>query len=332
MRRVLVLLIAVAVILPFIVSAGTISLAVFVLIAAIGAQGINVVTGYAGQLSFGHAFFLGLGAYVVGYLGGDLGWSAFLWLPVAGLFAALIGALIAPTAVRLRGLYLSIVTIALVVVGQYLFLNAGDLTGGPAGRAIPSLRFGSFDLSMGQELAIGPVLLDRDQLYYYVCLVLLLVATVYVYNLSRSRVGRAMFAIHHGELGAAVLGVNATRTKVTAFAISAFMGGTAGALYGSYLSFVQPEQWSLMFSVQFLAAMVIGGAGTVLGPILGSVVVFALPNLIEQLPWFDPGSGGPSAGSISAITYAVIVIVVLTRYPRGLIGLVEAVKARAARP
>lgn len=331
MRRITLAIVCIAaLVLPLVASSGFTSLAVFVVILAIGTQGLNVVTGYAGQLSFGHAFFLGIGAYTAGFLGRDLGLNALIWIPAAGILAAIVGIIIAPTAVRLRGLYLAIVTIALVLVGQYLFMNLGDITGGPGGRSVPSIKIGSFDLALGQGLTIGPVVLGRDQLYYYIALAILALATIYVYNLSRSRMGRAMVAIHQRELSAAVLGINATRLKVVAFGISAFLGGIAGALYGSYLSYVQPEQWSLMFSVEFLAALVIGGSGTVIGPILGSIVVFALPHVIEELPWFTT-VGGPSPGSISTIVYAVIVIFVLVRYPKGLAGIVTAIARRVER-
>jgi len=315
---------------PIVMSPGFVSVCVFVLIAAIGAQGVNVVTGYAGQLSFGHAFFLAIGAYTAGVLGGDHGLSALIWVPAAGIVAAVIGALIAPTAVRLRGLYLSIVTIALVLVGQYLFVNLDGLTGGAAGRSIPAFRIGTLDLSPGRELQVGPWQLGRDQLYYYVTLVLLVLVCLYVRNLGRSRVGRAMLAINEGELGAAVLGVNTTRVKVVAFALSAFFAGIAGALYGSYLSYVQPDQWSLILSVEYVAAVIIGGSATVFGPVLGAIVVFALPAVIEKLPFLHDTGVAPA--NVAAIIYAVVIIAVLLKMPRGLIGLVDTFTRRISTP
>lgn len=315
---------AVAAVLPFVLPDSLRSAAVFIIIAAIGVQGINIIIGLAGQVSFGHAFFLGIGAYTAATLGGNLGMDGLIWLPAAGLVAAAIGAVVAPIAVRLRGLYLAIVTIALVVVGQYLFLNLRDLTGGPTGRSIPALRFGGLDMSAGQELVIGPIVLNRDDLYFYTALIVLIVASVFVRNLIASRPGRAMIAIREGELSAAVLGVDVTRTKVSAFALSAFWAGISGALYGSYLTYVLPEQWSLHMSVQYIAALVIGGSATVWGPIVGAAIVFALPSVIELIPIFHDNSGsGVASSNIASILYAVIVIALLVKQPTGVVGLVR---------
>ena len=322
----LVLIVA-ALALPLLVPTGLLSVAVFVVIAAIGAQGVNIVIGFAGQLSFGHAFFLAVGAYTAGVLGADYGLDALIWLPAAGLLAALMGVIVAPTAVRLRGLYLSIVTIALVVVGQYLYVNLDQWTGGAAGRTIPALRFGGLDFSVGKELVLGPVVIGRDRAYYYVGLVILVLTCLFVFNLSRSRIGRAMLAIKEGELGAAVLGVNATRIKIAAFALSAFFAGISGALFGSYLSYVQPDQWSLVLSVEYVAAIIIGGTASVWGPLIGAAVVFALPSAIERLPLVST-DGGIAPANLAAIFYAVVITLVLLNEPRGIVGLVERLRRR----
>ncbi len=222
-------LIAVGVLLPFALNASQLSTATFILIATIGAVGLNVLTGYTGQISLGHAFFLAVGAYTAAVLGAG-GASALLWIPAAGLAAALCGALIGPTALRLRGLHLAVVTIGLVFIGQHVLFNAPGVSGGPAGRTFPSVVLGPFDFSPGQELRVGAVTFDRDGLYYYLALALVVVAMAFVANLMRSRAGRAMQAVRERETAAALMGVSLARTKVAASTISALLAGIAGAL------------------------------------------------------------------------------------------------------
>jgi branched-chain amino acid transport system permease protein len=313
-----------AVLLPFALNASQLSTATFVVIAAIGATGLNVVTGYAGQISLGHAAFLGLGAYTGAVLGADHGVSALIWIPAAGVAAALLGAVVGPVALRLRGLYLAIVTLGLVFIAQHVFFNAGGLTGGPQGRAFPAVVIGSFDFSPGKVLDLGGVTIDSSGLYYFLGLILLAAATAFAWNLRRTRAGRAMVALREREAAAAVMGIDVGRLKVTAFVVSSAMAGVSGALYGSYLSFAQPGQWSLLMSIQFIAAIIIGGLGTTSGPVLGCAVVFALPSLLKTLPFLpEEGSGGLSAGDLTSITYGLLIVLFLTLEPRGIVGIVN---------
>jgi len=311
-----------AVVLPFAMSASQLSTATFVVIAAIGATGLNILTGYAGQISLGHAAFLGVGAYTGAVLGADHGVSAFIWIPAAGLVAALLGAVVGPIALRLRGLYLAIVTLGLVFIAQHVFFNTDGLTGGPQGRAFPAVQLGSFDFSPGQVLDLGAVTIDSSGLYYFLALILLAAATAFAWNLRRTRTGRAMVALREREAAAAVMGIDVGRVKVTAFVISSAMAGVSGALYASYLSFAQPGQWSLLMSIQFIAAVIVGGLGTTAGPILGCTVVFALPSLLKELPFLpSEGSGGLSAGDLTTITYGLLIVAFLSFEPRGIVGI-----------
>lgn len=325
----------VSLLLPFVLSRFWLSTAVFVLIAALGALGLNVLSGYAGQVSLGHSFFLGVGAYTAGILGGDHRLTAAVWLPAAGVVAGLAGALVGPTALRLRGLYLAIVTIGLVFIGQHLFLNIPALSGGPAGRALPAPTFGPLDFS--QELDLGGVAISRDGLYYYLALLLLALATAYVYNLSRTRVGRSFKAIREREVASAVMGIDLARAKVAAFVISSFLAGVAGALYGSYLSFVVPGQWGLLLSVEYVAIIIVGGAGTVWGSLLGSIFVAALPAALQSVsgsvPFFQHGAGGGgvSLNDAAAILYGLLIIGFLLWEPHGLVGILRRVGRARAR-
>jgi branched-chain amino acid transport system permease protein len=325
--RARILLLAAAmvmVVLPFQLGTSALTTATFVVIAAIGATGLNVLTGYAGQISLGHAFFLAAGAYTGAKLGEDLGWSAAVWIPAAGVVAGACGALVGPVALRLSGLYLAIVTLGLVFIGQHVFFNAESLTGGPQGRTFPPVVIGPFDFSAGQVLRIGEAQIDSNGLYYYLALALLACATAFAWNVRRTRTGRAMVAVREREIAASVMGVDVRRVKVAAFTAAAVMAGVSGALYASYLSFAQPGEWSLLLSIQFVAAVIVGGMGTVAGPLLGSAVVFALPTLLKNLPFLpEEAAGGVSVSDLSSIAYGLLIVAFLVLQPRGLAGLVN---------
>jgi branched-chain amino acid transport system permease protein len=305
---------AFAIVLPFGLGASTLTTATFVLIAAIAATGLNVLTGYAGQISLGHAVFLAAGAYTGAVLGADHGFSAALWIPAAGVVAAAFGALVGPMALRLKGLYLAIVTLGLVFIAQHVLLNAPGISGGPQGRVFPPVVIGGFDFSPGQTLELGGLTIDHDGLYYYLALLILAVATAFTWNLRRTRGGRAMLAVREREISASLMGVNVGRTKVAAFVVAAALAGIAGALYASYLSFAQPTQWNLTLSIEFIAAIIVGGMGTTAGPLLGSCVVFALPSLLKHLPIH---------GDLPSIAYGVLIVVFLVLEPKGLVGIAD---------
>jgi branched-chain amino acid transport system permease protein len=314
---------AVLVALPLGLPAGQLATAVLVLITAIGAVGLNVVTGYAGQISLGQAFFMAVGAYTAAVLGGDHGLNGLVWIPAGGALAALAGAVIGPAALRLRGFYLAIVTIGLVFIGQYvLFNNFLSISGGEEGRRFPSVTLGPLDFSGPEPPTVAGVTLTTTTLYYLLSLALLALSLGYVANLRRTRLGRAMLALRERELAAAVMGVDVARTKVAAFTISSFLAGICGALYAAFLSDTQPATWDLTLSVQFVAAIIVGGMGTVIGPVLGAAVVFALPSLIQTLPFVTGDAGGGlSPGELSAIVYGLLIIGFLVVEPRGLTGL-----------
>jgi branched-chain amino acid transport system permease protein len=332
-RLALLALAAFAVVLPFGLSASSLTTATFVVIAAIGATGLNVLVGYAGQISLGHAFFVAAGAYTGAVLGADHGVSAALWIPAAGLVAALFGAAVGPMALRLKGLYLAIVTLGIVFIGQHVLLNAPAISGGPQGRTFPPVVIGPFDFSPGQTLQLGGLTIDRSGLYYYLGLALLAVATAFVWSLRRTRAGRAMLAVRERETPASLMGIDVGRTKVVAFVISAAMAGVSGALYASYLSFAQPTQFNLDMSIQFIAAIIVGGMGSIAGPLLGSAVVFALPSVLQSLPFVpEQGAGGVSVGDLTSIAYGVLIVAFLVIEPRGLVGVADRLRSVRRSP
>ncbi|MFE0150679.1 branched-chain amino acid ABC transporter permease [Nonomuraea sp. NPDC059007] len=295
---------------------------------AIGAIGLNIVTGYAGQVSLGHAFFVAIGAYtaaaVSGPRGGEhLGFGLaeiWIWLPAAGLVAALFGVLVAPLATRLRGLYLAVVTLGLVFLGEHVFKEWDHLTGGPGvGReaAVPQL----FGMPLDQDGAA-----TKEQQLYVLMLVLLIVFAVAARNLARSRIGRAFSAIRDRDIAAAVIGVPLTRSKVLAFGISSFYAGCAGGLFYSISGYVEPGSFSLLLSVQFIAMVLIGGVATVSGAIAGALFISLLQPITRSLPELLPIVSAdttvtPNVFQVETVLYGLLIILFLVFEPRGLFGI-----------
>jgi branched-chain amino acid transport system permease protein len=266
------------------------------LIFAVGALGLNILTGLAGQVSLGHAFFMGVGGYTAVILGGEqtatlvgYGLPMWIWLPAAGIVAALVGMLVAPTAVRVRGLYLSFVTIGLVFVGDHIFRNVRNVSGGPSiGREWPplELRLWKEEQPLVSFETDGPWLgieLSSQAKKYLFLLLLVVIFALAHKNIARSRLGRAFAAVRDRDIAAEVMGVNEVRYKALAFAVSSFFAGVAGALLASYFGSRIPEAWDLLLSVQFIAIILIGGAGTTAGAILGSFFVIMVPRIVQNL-------------------------------------------------
>lgn len=317
---------AVAVAFPFLVGRDWQVIGVFALISAFGAIGLHLLTGLAGQISLGHAAFLGTGAYAGIWLGADQGLPVYIWLPGAGLAAAALGAVVGPVATRLRGLYLAVVTLALLFVAGYVFEIWASVTGGANGRSAMAITINGTDLLGGAT--VGPMELTGEQAYWFFLLGLLVPAALAARNIQRTRLGRAFTSIRERDLAAAVAGIPVTKTKTTAFVISSFYAGIAGALLAAYQSYVLPTQWSLLYSIQFIAMIVIGGLGTVVGAIIGAVFVVAIPELVLSLagvlPFIEERTspdGGFSAELVSQFLYGAVIVGVLVFEPTGLHGL-----------
>ena len=321
---------------------GLVSVLDFTMVAAIAALGLNVLSGYAGQVSLGIAFFMGVGAYTAGWLGGGpplfpgdpggLGLSFLIWLPASGIVAALLGALVGPTALRLKGFYLGIVTLALIFIGQYFFINLRSITGGQQGRFnFPTPGFGEFTFA-----SPAPILgleFTTNQWFFLLLLLLLALAAIFVANIARSRMGRAWQAVRDNEVAASIMGVNLFEAKMGAFILSSFLAGIAGALYASLSGIATPNTWNLLLSIQFIAAILIGGVASVWGSILGAAFVFALPtalNTFSVLPQ-TASSTGISGGDLSAILYGLLIIVFLLFEPAGMIGIIRRLRTATQR-
>jgi branched-chain amino acid transport system permease protein len=327
-------LIAVAFVVPFWLTDNVLLILATACVASIGAIGLNLVTGYAGQVSLGHAFFLGLGAFTGAVLSGDpggrtvgLGMQLIVWLPAAGLVAAAAGLLVAPLAVRLRGLYLAIVTLGLVLVGEHLFREMQFITGGVGvGRKGPIPE--AFGFRFDQAGEVLGVMLSRNQKMYYLMLVLLIIFAVIGRNIARSAIGRAFAAVRDRDIAAEVIGVSLTKSKVLAFTISSFYAGIAGALLYSLIGFIEPASFNLLMSVQYIAMILIGGVATISGSIMGATFITLLPRITREVPKFLPFVSAQSTGGglinvfqLEAILYGLLIIGFLIFEPRGLFGI-----------
>ncbi len=333
-------LMVVALIIPFSLGRSDALLATTALTYAIGALGLNLISGYAGQVSLGHAFFAGIGAYTAVFISspaqdGLIGLgitNPLVWMPVAGLVAALVGYLVAPLATRLRGLYLGIVTLGLVFLGEHIWRDWLSLTGGDLGRkGVQANLFGlDFNVIRGE---IFGVTLGREQRQYFLALFVLVVLGFMAKNLARSRTGRSFSAIRDQDVAAEVMGVNLNKTKRTAFAISSFYAGVAGAMLALIASNVVPVTFNLLLSILFIAMILVGGPATISGSILGALVVGLLPRLIEPISalltsfigLFSSGDGSAAlplnSSQLQQVFYGGMLIIFLIAEPRGLYGL-----------
>jgi branched-chain amino acid transport system permease protein len=245
------------------------SIANLVWIAVIGALGLNILVGYTGQVSIGHGAFMSVGAYTAANLAIRLGSPWPVNLLAGGLMAALVGAIVGIPSLRIKGLYLAIATLAGQLIIEWTINHVTFISGGvQASIDVPRPRLGSYVLSSQREM-------------YYFLLVFVVLAIVGTLNLVRSRVGRAFIAIRDQDIAAEIIGINIFRYKLLAFAISSFYAGVTGVLYTYYLGIANYEQFQIGVSIDYLAMIIIGGLGSVLGSVFGAFFVTLLPIVIR---------------------------------------------------
>lgn len=323
--------------LPFYLDAFWLRIGLFSMAAAVGAVGLGLLSGTAGQLSLGHAFFLAVGAYGYVWLAGEPGPG--LPTGVAAVLAVLLagaaGGLFSPVAGRVRGIYLGVATLALVFLGHHVLLTADSVTGGFNGRSVPPLQLGGFSFSADSELTLLGVPFGAEERLWYLGLALFAVTWFTARGLLRGRPGRALVALRDSETAAAVMGVNVSRYRSAAFVVSSMYAGLAGVLLALSFRRVVPDYFGLVLSVDYLAMIVIGGLGSVAGATAGAVFVTGLPLLMtryaDQLPLVAaPGTTDGTVGPTEAARYlyGAAIVLILLFAPDGLHGLVRRLRAR----
>lgn len=276
---------------------------------AIAALGLNLLTGYNGQISIGHGAFYGVGAYTVVILVADHGWGHFPAVAVAAALTLVLGIIVGLPALRIEGLYLALVTLALATVFPQIIVRYRDFTGGAQGKRIPNPD--AFKAPDWTGLA-------DDQWRYYVLLAFAVVAFVLVRNLVKSRAGRAIIAIRDNETAATTLGVNHSAYKVFVFGVSAMLAGVGGALSTFYEPFVSSGQFNINLSIFLLVAVVVGGVATITGPAIGAFLVIFVPIWLGDLD---------VPAELPPILFGAALILLMMVAPGGVLGLVRRLTA-----
>ncbi len=312
---------------PFLMNDFWTSVLIYAGIASVGAIGLNLLSGYTGQVSLGHAFFLGVGGYSAAWLTSRFGLPFPLWLIGAGTIGGCIGAVAGPFALRLRGNYLVIVSLALVVLGQHVFENWTSVTGGLSGIPVRAgVAMLGFDFARLHVPGIGEPL-SRNHGFFYLTWIVVGVLALLAKNIVRTRPGRAMQAIRDRDVAAEVVGVSLVRYKVGAFVVSSAYGAAAGALYVVYARYVSPLDFGLALSIQYIAMIVVGGMATIHGSILGALFLTAVPRLVESMGSTlsfvaqSTTGGGVTIAAMNQVIFGALIIAFLLFEPRGLSGI-----------
>jgi len=298
-------------VLPFIGGSYILYVANLIGVAIIGAVGLNLLTGFTGQISLGHAAFMGVGAYTLAILITRAGFSFWLALPCAGLMSAFIGLIIGITSLRVKGLYLSIATLAAQFIFGFLFIRWESLTQGIRGINIPSPRIGNF-------------FFDTEQKFYFLTLIVTFLAVAYGRNLVRAPTGRAFVAIRDRDIAAEIMGINLFKYKLIAFAISSFYAGIAGAMLVSFMKLVTPPHFPFSLSIQYLAMIITGGLGSILGSIFGAVFMTLVPEILNlSTSYLNQIVTGFETvfNPLKETIFGVLIVVFLVFEPRGLVAI-----------
>ena len=259
------------------------------------ALGLNLLTGYAGQVSLGHAAFFAIGAYTAAVLAERWQWPSLLCLVAAGVFTGAVGYLLGLPCLRLSGLYLAMATLGFTLIVQEMLLQLAVLTHGSEGMKVaPASLLG--------------LTFDSDTRKYYMLFAVTAAMLLFARNLVGGRLGRAFLAIRDNERAAAAMGVNLARYKTIAFAISALYTGLAGALSAFIVGFLDPQEFSFFLSIQFITIIILGGLASLLGSVLGACFLIFLPELLAGLDVWQ------------ALVYGLIMVVTILFMPFGLSG------------
>ncbi len=291
--------------LPWLIGPYWLSQVSFILIYAVAGLGLMLLAGYTGLISIGHAAFLGIGAYAEAFLIAR-GWPFPAAMICAGILSAAAGVVIGLPALRVKGIYLAIATLAFGFIAEEVMSRWESVTGGNGGLQVKIPGF------LGWQL--------RSQVsLYYLSLAVCLLVTLGVVNLLRSSTGRAFIAIRDSEISAQSMGIQLARYKTLSFSLSAGIVGLAGALYAHKLRFISPEQFSITQSIDLLLLVVVGGLGSIPGAFFGAIFIITMPQLITLAKDFLPPAIGQAVGLQSVVFGAVLVAFVLFE-PMGVHG------------
>jgi branched-chain amino acid transport system permease protein len=296
--------------LPFYANEGLVSLVNRIGIAIIAVQGLNLLTGYTGQISIGQAAFMTVGGYISTLLVSHLGWPFLLALPVAGLGAGIVGLVFGLPSLRVKGFYLLMATLAAQMIIPWFVRNA-----------FPNVLNGSQGLNVPVPQLFG-FQFNEPGRFLYITLTLLILSTTAAHNLSRSRLGRAFVTIRDNDLAAQILGVDLFRYKLQAFFVAAVYAGVAGSLMAHNLRHIDPAIFGLDKSIFLLGMLVVGGLGTNLGPILGTIAVEYLLEaatlLGPRLSHLFPAAGISTVVAFKPLFFGIALMLFLILEPRGL--------------
>ena len=255
---------------PLVLNAYYLNLLIQIGYYGIAALGLNILVGFTGQISLGHAAFFGFGAFASAWINNSFGIPVILSIPLAGVLTTAVGMIVGVPAGRIKGLYLAIATLASQFILEDFFARAEWFTGGSSGSLANSISLFGYQMS-------------SDQSYFYVVLFFVVVMFLFGANLLRTRDGRAFVAVRDHYLSAEIMGINLTKYRILSFGISSFYAGIGGALYGHYLGFVSAEGFTILLSIQFLGMVIIGGLGSVMGALLGTAFMVLLPEVMTSL-------------------------------------------------
>ena len=275
----------------------------------IAATGLNLLTGYCGQLSIGHAGFIAVGAYTAAVLTNRLELPFLVGLISAGFTAGLIGLIFGIPSVRVKGFYLAITTIAAQFIIIWVINHWSSVTGGFTGISVPLASIGGF-------------VFKSEASQFYLIMSIAVICTFFAKNLARTRVGRAFIAIRDNDLAAEVMGINLFRYKLLAFFIGCFLAGIAGSLLAHWIGFMNAEQFSLTESILYIGMIIIGGLGTTIGPILGVVFIRLLQQVltVQVVPFLESTVALPAgfASGVTPMLFGLAIVLFLVLEPRGL--------------
>ena len=275
-------------------------------IAIISVHGLNILTGYCGQISMGHVGFMAVGAYVSAILTAKFGWSFWTALPCAALAAGVAGLIFGLPSLKIKGFYLIMATVAAHFIIIWLVLQFHHITGGADGLAVPKPR-------------IGSLVLKSKANYFYLVMVIATLATLLAQNILRTRAGRAFVAIRDNDLAAEVMGISLWSYKLQAFFIGCVYAGVAGVLLVHYYAFASVDQFPFMDSVWYLGMLIVGGMGSTSGAILGAISLKLLDELVTIVgPVLSAAVAAQAAASLALITRGLVIIIFLIFEPRGL--------------